>query len=332
MANSILTDKDNLTFPSFRNTLKKHALKLERKPLTTIQVNIGKLCNQACSHCHVESGPTKLRENMNQETVNRLMELIDNYPSIQLVDITGGAPELNPHFKELVVFLRNKKIEVLDRCNLTVLFEPNQERLPEFLAEYGVNIVASLPCYTPENVNQQRGDGVFVKSISGLQKLNSFGFGKSNSHLKLDLVYNPVGAFLPPSQKDLEEDYKKRLMEDFDIEFNQLYTITNMPIKRFYRDLVRNSTLNQYMNLLADSFNSDALENVMCRSLVSISWDGKVYDCDFNQALEIKIPKNKHSIFDIESFDEVSSGAITLGDHCYACTAGSGSSCGGSLV
>lgn len=325
-------DDQALNFPSFTRVLREHQLKVERVELTTLQINIGKLCNQWCSHCHVEAGPAKVRENMDTKTAERVIQLMSQQKSLQLVDITGGAPELNPNFRTIVKAARELGLSVIDRCNLTILSQPGQQGLSDFLAEHRVNVVASLPCYSSANVDKQRGDGVFAESIRGLQELNSKGYGVEGSGLTLDLVYNPVGAFLPPSQEALHADYTKRLKADFGIVFNDLYTITNMPIKRFYRDLIDNNGLNDYMNLLADAFNKDSVAHVMCKSLVSISWDGKIYDCDFNQALDIKVPKPKADIWSIDSLADVASGKVAIADHCFACTAGAGSSCGGSLV
>lgn len=325
-------EAQQLKFPSFAGTLRRHELALERTALTTLQVNIGKLCNQWCSHCHVEAGPAKVRENMDARTVDRVIELMTSYKGLKLIDITGGAPELNPHFRRLVQAARSLGLSVIDRCNLTILSEKGHEDTSEFLAANKVDVVASLPCYSSKNVDEQRGDGVFDASIRGLIELNGKGYGMPGTGLNLDLVYNPLGAFLPPPQEVLLADYTKRLKADFGIVFNNLFTITNMPIKRFYRDLVKNNNLGTYMNLLADAFNPDSVAHVMCRSLVSISWDGQIYDCDFNQALAINIPKPETTIWAIDSLADVAKGRIAVADHCFACTAGAGSSCGGSLV
>jgi len=317
----------------FGAKLKSESLELKRVHMDTLQVNIGKLCNQACRHCHVESGPTKTRENMDSKTFEKLCSLIDASRNIQTLDITGGAPELNPHFRSLVKFARSKGIEVIDRCNLTVLFEPGQEDTAAFLAEQGAQVVASLPCYSRKNVDQQRGNGVFDKSIRGLQMLNELGYGKEGSGLSLNLVYNPGGPSLPPAQETLQEQYKVELKEDFGIEFNQLFTITNMPIKRFLVDLKRAGKLEEYMNLLVQSFNPTAVDSLMCKSLVSISWDGRIYDCDFNQMLNIELaPQLPRTIWEMESFDELENSKILTADHCYGCTAGAGSSCTGALL
>lgn len=310
---------------SFAQTFKSHGLEITRFLPETLQINLGKRCNQACLHCHVEAGPNRT-ENMDGETFERLLLLIKNSPTIKTIDITGGAPELNPYFKKLVQFSRELGLEIIDRCNLTVLFEPGQEDTALFLKENKVRIVASLPCYSKENVEAQRGKDVFDKSIRALRLLNSLGYG--SSQLILDLVYNPSGPFLPPSQKKLQEKYKTELKELFGIEFNQLFTITNMPIKRFLDDLKRSNKLNEYMELLVNSFNPSSAQSVMCRSLISIGWDGKIYDCDFNQMLEMPIG----NIWEISSFEDLSKEPITFANHCFGCSAGEGSSCTGILI
>lgn len=316
----------------FKTRLSSQGLRLHREKITTLQVNLGKLCNQACRHCHVDAGPTKTEENMGLETVSRLRFLIDRSPDLKTLDITGGAPELNPHFRDLVRFGRLKNMEIIDRCNLTVLFQKGQEDTPEFLAKHSVHVVASLPCYSRENVDRQRGSGVFNKSILALKKLNALGYGRDECSLQLSLVYNPLGPSLPPEQNALEQRYKTELREDFGIEFNNLFTITNMPIKRFLDDLQKSDRLEEYMTLLANSFNARALENVMCRSMLSVSWDGYLYDCDFNQMLGMKLDHGlPNSISDLESFHQLNFSSIVTENHCYGCTAGSGSSCTGAL-
>lgn len=314
----------------FEQTLQEKGITLERGAITTLQVNIGKLCNQACHHCHVEAGP-KRTEIMERKTVDRLLELLALEPQIHTVDITGGAPEMNPHFRYFAREIRRMGKEVIDRCNLTVFYEPNQDGTPEFLAENQIQVVASLPCYLEDNVDKQRGKGVFGKSISALQKLNSLGYGKEESGLKLHLVYNPIGTHLPPAQAGLEAAYKKKLRDEFDIEFNQLFTITNMPIKRFAHMLERDGLMEQYMQLLIDNFNPQAAASVMCSELVSIGWDGKIYDCDFNQMLDMPIGWNPKTIWDITKLSELDK-TIALANHCFGCTAGSGSSCTGALM
>ncbi len=316
---------------TFQESISQHGLKIERTPVETLQVNIGRRCNQACHHCHVESGPLRT-ENMEGATLDRVIELMQNTPTIKTVDITGGAPELNPHFRRLVVAARELNKEVIDRCNLTVLYEPGQEETAQFLKALAVHVVASLPCYSKDNVEKQRGHGVFGKSIAALTLFNSLGYGKGDKSLKLDLVYNPTGPFLPPAQEKLEKDYKAELKELFNIEFDNLFTITNMPIKRFLRDLERSGKLTEYMELLANSFNPTAAEGVMCRNLVSVSWNGELFDCDFNQMLELPLGAGKKTIWDISSFDELDKKQIAFANHCYACAAGAGSSCSGTLI
>ena len=315
----------------FVKTLSDHRVTLARKGVEILQVNMGKLCNQACQHCHVEAGPQRT-EIMERRTVDRLLELLSKDPSIHTVDITGGAPELNPHFRFLVSELRKTGKEVIDRCNLTVLFEKGQETTGHFLREHHVQIVASLPCYSDKNVDKQRGTGVFDKSIRALKGLNELGYGKEGTGLRLNLVYNPLGAFLPPRQEELETDYKQELRTRFGIAFNRLYTITNMPIKRFRRDLERSGQLQPYMELLVSSFNPQAAPGVMCLNLVSVGWDGQLYDCDFNQMLDIPLSWKKRTLWDVENLHELRCEPIALADHCYGCTAGAGSSCGGSLI
>lgn len=315
----------------FAEKLRSHALRLDRRPFKTLQINVGKKCNQACHHCHVEAGP-KRKEMMDERTALRLIELLKGAPDIDTVDLTGGAPELNPHFSTLVRESRNLGKQVMDRCNLTVLFEKGQENTANFLKEFRVQIVASLPCYTQENVDHQRGNGVFQKSIEALKLLNSMGYGKPATGLILNLVYNPGGAFLPGPQAELEQDYKKELKEHFGIEFNHLFTITNMPIHRFLKDLERSGEKDEYLTLLENSFNPGSVENLMCRDLISVSWDGYLYDCDFNQMLELPAGGRRRSIWEIESLAELTSDTISIDDHCYGCTAGAGSSCGGALV
>ncbi|OIN86507.1 MAG: radical SAM protein [Alphaproteobacteria bacterium CG1_02_46_17] len=314
----------------FGETLGRHGLQIKRECITTLQINIGKRCNQACHHCHVESGPNRT-ENMERKTVDRILELLQDEPKITLIDITGGAPEMNPHFRDFVKALRAMSKDVIDRCNLTVLFEKGQEDTAEFLAEQRIQVVASLPCYLEDNVNAQRGKGVFGKSITALEKLNALGYGKPDSGLVLNLVYNPIGTHLPPEQKKLEAAYREHLQKHFGIVFNNLFTITNMPIKRFAHMLERDGLAEQYMQLLIDSFNVQAVQEVMCKQLVSISWDGKLYDCDFNQMLEIPLNFKPRTIWDISSFSTLDQD-IAFADHCFGCTAGAGSSCTGALL
>ena len=315
---------------SFASTLRLHRLPgLYRDRIETLQVNVGKVCNQACHHCHVDAGP-KRTESMTPATAERVLELLRNTAGVETVDITGGAPELNANFRMLVKESRLLRKRVIDRCNLTVLLEPGQEDLLEFLSAQQVHVIASLPCYTAENVDKQRGRGVFERSIRALKLLNQAGYGRTRSSLDLDLVFNPGGASLPPPQDVLERQYKERLWQDFGIQFGRLLTITNMPIRRFSEYLVHIGKLEQYNTLLSGSFNPNTVERVMCRALISVSWDGRLYDCDFNQMLEIPHTR-RLSIWNIESFDSLARDEIQIGDHCFGCTAGTGSSCGGQL-
>jgi radical SAM/Cys-rich protein len=314
----------------FADVLAAHSVdRLRRAETTTLQVNMGKVCNQACHHCHVEAGP-KRTESMRPDVIDRILALLDSSPTVSTVDITGGAPELNPEFRRLVIESRRRGRHVIDRCNLTILLEPEQETLSVFLAEQQVEITASLPCYTADNVDAQRGRGVFDASIRALQHLNALGYGKKGSDLVLNLVYNPLGASLPPPQAALERDYKRELAARFGIEFHRLFTITNMPIKRFADVLARAGKHEQYLSLLVNHFNPDTVVHLMCRSLVSVGWDGLLYDCDFNQMLEIPMP-GMQSIWTIESVSGLTGRGIATGVHCFGCTAGAGSSCGGSL-
>jgi radical SAM/Cys-rich protein len=315
--------------PGFRSTLEENGCAtLTKGDITTVQVNLGKICNQACQHCHVEAGP-KRTESMTLATAERVLSLLKSSPAVHTVDITGGAPELNPNFRLLVEQSRAQRLHVIDRCNLTIVLEPGFEDLPTFLARNQVEVTASLPCYTRDNVDEQRGRGVFDKSIQVLQLLNRLGYGIEPA-LPLNLVYNPLGAFLPPSQSALEADYKRHLQEDFGIQFNRLFTLTNMPIKRFADFLTRTAQQESYMKLLFERFNPATLEHVMCRSLVSVGWDGQLFDCDFNQMLEMPV-SNRVTIWDIESFDALARKPIATAHHCFGCTAGAGSSCGGAL-
>lgn len=304
---------------------------LRRSQLETLQVNLGYLCNQSCLHCHVNAGPTR-KEIMSRETVDQVIEFLTT-ANVKTLDLTGGAPEMNPHFRDLVSAARTLGINVIDRCNLTILSESGYEGTAEFLAEQQVDVVASLPCYLEDNVNAQRGDGVFGASIEGLKKLNALGYGKADSGLSLTLVYNPQGPVLPPPQESLEAAYKQHLKEAYEIEFNQLFTITNMPIKRFGSMLISKGQFDGYMTLLRESFNSDTLKSVMCRSTISVDWQGYLYDCDFNQMLELPARLNHRPRTHISELNtiELEGEPIVVKDHCYGCTAGQGSSCGGAL-
>ncbi len=303
---------------------------LKRQQITTLQINLGYQCNQSCQHCHVNAGP-KRTEKLSDDNVELLLQVLSQSTMTQL-DLTGGAPELHPRFEEIVLAARAKHIDVIDRCNLTILFEPNKEHLADFLAQQQVEIVASLPCYTLDNVDKQRGKGVFDKSIAGLQKLNSLGYGQKESGLQLNLVYNPQGAFLPPSQKQLEQDYKRELYKQFGIVFNQLFVITNMPIQRFGSMLVSKGQFTAYIQLLKDNYCVTNLDSVMCKTLVSVDWQGYLYDCDFNQQLGLEIKHNGTKMHLRDCLSVTLQGMpIRVAKHCYACTAGQGSSCGGAL-
>jgi len=303
---------------------------LSRRTINTLQVNLGFKCNQQCNHCHVNAGPNRT-EMMSAQVIDDVIDYLSTHKLAKL-DITGGAPELHPDFKRLVTAARDHKVDVIDRCNLTILSEPGQENLAEFLAENEVEVVASLPCYLEDNVDQQRGKGVFDASMEGLRQLNALGYGKQASPLKLNLVYNPIGAYLPPAQDALEQDYKKQLYERFGIIFNALFTITNMPISRFGSYLQSKGEFQNYLKTLKQACQPANFETVMCRDLVSVDWQGYIYDCDFNQMLDLKIMP-QHKPLHISSLNEAQmlNADIIVGEHCYGCTAGQGSSCGGAL-
>ncbi len=304
---------------------------LRRKALETLQVNLGYKCNQACFHCHVNASPDR-KEMMSSETIDEVIDFM-RAASVTTLDLTGGAPELNEHFRRLVVAARAMSVRVIDRCNLTILGEPGQEALADFLAAQHVEISASLPCYSQENVDKQRGEGVFEKSIEGLKKLNALGYGQPGSGLVLNLVYNPQGPKLPPAQEQLEADYHRLLHDNFGIIFNHLFTITNMPIQRFGSTLISKGQFEPYMDLLVASFQAHNLDSVMCRSLLSVDYLGYVYDCDFNQMLGLPLQHDgrlKTHLNDLLAVDLLGN-PIVVKDHCYGCTAGQGSSCGGAL-
>lgn len=304
---------------------------INRDRLTTLQVNLGYLCNQSCVHCHVNAGPNRT-EMMASELID-LIPTVLQAQNITTLDLTGGAPEMHQDFKRLVMAARKLDVKVIDRCNLTILSEAGYEDMAEFLATHSVEVVASLPCYSMENVDKQRGKGVFDASIAGLKMLNALGYGKANTGLTLNLVYNPLGASLPPNQQMLEADYKKQLKKHFDIEFNQLFVLTNMPIQRFGAILLAKNEFYPYMQLLKDNFSQTNLANVMCKSTISVDWLGNLYDCDFNQQLQMPIPQttgNTKHLSDLAHSNIMGHG-IHIADHCYGCTAGQGSSCGGAL-
>ena len=309
---------------------KTHFPPLRRKQLETLQVNLGYLCNQSCLHCHVNAGPHRT-EMMDDSTLDLIPKILQAR-AITTLDLTGGAPELHSGFKRLVRTARAQGVRVIDRCNLTVLFEPGQEDLAYFLAEQGVDVVASMPCYSAANVDKQRGDGVFDKSIAGLQKLNQLGYGQPDSGLSLNLVYNPQGAALPPEQQQLEADYKRELLKHFGIVFNDLFALTNMPIQRFGSTLVSKGTFDAYMDLLKSSFQPHNLDGVMCRNMVSVDWQGWLSECDFNQQLGLNLGTTglRRHLRDLLKTD-FGNQPIRVAGHCFGCTAGQGSSCGGAL-
>jgi len=316
--------------PSFGVTLSQHALQLKRATPRVLQINTGKLCNLTCVHCHVNAGPRR-KEIITRATLDRILEWLRG-TEIEVVDLTGGTPEMIPDFRYLVESIRAMGREVMDRCNLTILNEPGYEWVADFHAQHGVHIVASMPCYSPENVNAQRGEGVFDSSITALKTLNSLGYGSDNS-LKLDLVYNPNGAQLPPDQAELEADYKRELDAHFGIVFNQLFAITNMPIARFTSYLKRQGAYAEYMQLLLDHFNPASVDGLMCRDTISVGWQGDLFDCDFNQQLGMQhgTTEEPNRLWNLDLEDWVKR-PIQFGDHCYGCTAGQGSSCGGATV
>ena len=315
----------------FSDRLAADGLSLRRARTEVLQVNVGKLCNITCVHCHVNAGP-KRKEIMTRETIDRVMDWLET-TGISTVDLTGGAPEMIPDFRYLVERLRalQPPIRIIDRCNLTILLERGYEDLPGFLAAKKVEVIASMPCYSPKNVNAQRGEGVFEGSIAALRLLNRLGYGVAGD-LPLHLVYNPVGAFLPGPKPELEADYKRELAVNFGIVFNKLYTITNLPIARFAAYLRHNNKLDSYMELLINAFNPATVEGLMCRNTLSVGWQGEVYDCDFNQQLGMQW-QNGHKMFlwDVDP-DQIADREILTGNHCFGCTAGAGSSCGGALV
>ncbi len=321
------------SIPSFQERIRQDGVCLRRTCIDTVQLNLGRLCNQSCTHCHVEAGPRR-PEIMTHAMAELAVDFV-RATEAQTVDITGGAPELNPSFRWLVAQFVKVGRHVIDRCNLTVLQEPGQGDTPDFLAEHGVEIVASLPCYTKENVDRQRGRGVFDKSIAALRRLNALGYGKEGSGLILNLVYNPLGGFLPPYQRELEADYKRELADGFGISFNRLFTMTNVPLGRFARHLQRSHEYDAYWISLAAAFNASTLRYLMCENMVSISWDGFIYDCDFNQMLGLLLSNGRP--FQLgespskEIVRQLLKRDVLVGPQCYACTAGAGSSCQGTL-
>ncbi len=318
---------------SFAQTLENEGISLRRAEIETLQLNLGKLCNLTCSHCHVNAGP-KRKEIMTGETMAKILAWYEEHP-IPIVDLTGGAPEMMPHFRDLVDGLkdRNPAARIIDRCNLVILNEPGYEWVGPYLERREIEVVASMPCYSAENVNAQRGDGVFDRSISALKELNVRGFGQGDPKRPLHLVYNPGGAWLPPDQAALEEDYKRELKTHFDITFDRLFALANLPVSRFASYLRRNGEFEEYMELLVSSFNSATVEGLMCRTTLSVDWQGFVYDCDFNQMLGMNLRADDRPLvlWDVDPTSVVGK-PIQVGEHCFGCTAGCGSSCGGSLA
>jgi radical SAM/Cys-rich protein len=328
----ILQDRRPSHVAPFSDRLAEHGvLPLYRKQLTTLQINVGKVCNQTCTHCHVDAGPDR-RESMTYETARQVIDFLAR-SEVKTLDITGGAPEMNPQFRMLVREARKLDKQVIDRCNLTILLANGFTDLPEFLAEHHVSVVASLPCYLEENCDAQRGSGVFVKSIEAIRRLNELGYAQPNSNLQLDLVYNPTGLGLPPEQQTLEASYKSELDARYGIQFNNLLTITNMPVSRFLDDLLRRGKYEEYLGKLIQSFNPSTIDNLMCRSLLSVDWNGFIYDCDFNQMLDLVVTDGEDRVHISQLTDDLlADRPIRTANHCYGCTAGCGSSCGGSLV
>ena len=330
----VLNDQDLIhdAIPTFENQMLKFGYeKLKPQALDTLQVNIGKLCNQSCAHCHVDAGPDRKDEIMSKENLELCLSIIKRY-SISTVDITGGAPEMNPHFRWFVESCRSLNTEVIDRCNLKIIqAHPKYQDLPEFFAKNKVHVISSLPYFSKLRTDKQRGDGVFDDSITSLRQLNEVGYGIPDSELKLDLVYNPSGAFLPGDQASLELEFKKQLQRKYDISFNNLYVITNLPISRFLDYLLESGNYSRYMTELVEAFNPSTLEGLMCRSTVSISWDGNLYDCDFNQMLDLKVKSPSRHIRDFD-LTVLTNRNIVTNQHCFGCTAGAGSSCGGEIA
>jgi radical SAM/Cys-rich protein len=304
---------------------------IRRGALDTLQINVGYRCNQSCVHCHVAAGPNRTEE-MSGEVIDTVLAFLERR-RIATLDVTGGAPELNPHFRRLVIAARDMGVRVMDRCNLTIFEVAGQESLPDFLAGEQVEIIASMPCYLEDNVDRQRGKGVFDGSIRGLRKLNALGYGREGSGLVLNLVYNPQGAALPPPQEALEADYKRVLGDEFGVVFNGLFTMANMPIQRFGSMLVSKRQFDTYVALLRDAHRDENLAGVMCRNLVSVDWRGQVYDCDFNQMLDLPLRRDGRERVRLADLldDDVAGNPVRVAGHCFGCTAGQGSSCGGAL-
>lgn len=324
-------DVENENIISFRNKIKEVGYQAITPVKPEIfQINIGKLCNQTCAHCHVDAGPDRKEENMSRETLEQCLVIIKNH-DFKMVDITGGAPEMNPNFKWFVEELTKSNVKVTNRCNLTIL-EANTKykELPDFFAKNKVHIISSLPYFNKSRTDAQRGDGVFEDSISALKRLNEVGYGQQNSDLQLDLVYNPSGAFLPGDQQSLEKDFKRQLARKYDIVFNNLLAITNLPVSRFLEYLIDTNNYKEYMEQLLAAFNPAVIDGLMCRNTLSISWDGYIFDCDFNQMLDLKVASKSNHISNF-NIDHLMQRQVIVNNHCYGCTAGSGSSCGGEI-
>lgn len=328
----ILSKNEEINIPSFESKIQDMGMKnLKPVGIDIFQVNVGKMCNQVCKHCHVDAGPDR-KEIMTRDTMQQILDAMDGMP-VKTVDLTGGAPEMNPDFRWFVEELSKKGAEIIVRCNLTIILaNPKYHDLPDFFKKHKVNVVSSLPSFTARRTDAQRGDGVFNKSIEALKMLNAVGYGKEGTGLQLDLVYNPSGAYLPDDQSILESEFKGRLKDGFDIDFNNLYSITNLPVSRFLDYLLNSGNYEDYMSELANAFNPIAAEGVMCRNMVSIGWDGYLYDCDFNQMLDLKL--NHGAPNHIKDFDwqKVLNREIIINQHCFGCTAGAGSSCGGATT
>ncbi len=325
----VLDDHESIRIPSFESKLNEIGHDpLKPTSIDIFQINVGKMCNQVCAHCHVDAGPDR-KEIMTKETMQQCLDAL-SATDISTVDLTGGAPEMNPHFRWFVEELSMLGKQIIVRCNLTIILaNPKYNDLPEFFKKHKVNVVSSLPYFNAKRTDAQRGDGVFEKSIKALQMLNKVGYGMDNSDLKLDLVYNPAGAFLPGDQAGLKNQFKRKLAE-YDVVFNDLFCITNLPISRFLEYLIKTEKYEDYMQELANAFNPSAAVGVMCRNTISIGWDGYMYDCDFNQMLELKVNGPQHiSEFNVETLE---SREIIVNQHCYGCTAGAGSSCGGTTT
>jgi radical SAM/Cys-rich protein len=317
--------------PTFQQLISQQEnTSLRAKGIEVLQMNVGKLCNQTCRHCHVDAGPDR-REVMSRETIDECLNALQR-SEIPTLDITGGAPELNPHFRYLVQTARQMGRHVIDRSNLTILLATGFTDLPEFLAEYQVEIIASLPCYLEENCDRQRGNGVFQRSIEALRRLNELGYGRVGRPLLLTLVYNPVGISLPPAEENLEADYRRELAGRYGIEFTRLITITNMPISRFLDDLLTAGKYESYMRMLVDAFNRTTVNGVMCRTTLSVDWQGRLFDCDFNQMLDLEVACGLPQHIRDFDFDQLATRRIITGQHCFGCTAGAGSSCQGSIA